>query len=98
MRSDAVLARASYYLTCAFSTALAGGSPLEFLDLARLACKVADDAPQAAHCDAIVQLVDLALAQPLGEQLHERFDHIHIVVAAAAIAATPDVPVTSGGG
>jgi hypothetical protein len=72
-----------------------GASPFESLDLARLACKVSDDAPQAAHCAAIAELVDLALAQPLGETLSERFKQIHIVVTAAAIAMTPDVPVGS---
>jgi hypothetical protein len=96
-RQDPLLARANYFLTCAFSTALAGGSPFEFLDLARLACKVDDDAPQAAHCAAIVELIALALAQPLGDALQDRFSHIHIVVTAAAIAATPDVPVTPRG-
>ncbi|HUR87018.1 MAG TPA: amidohydrolase family protein [Solirubrobacteraceae bacterium] len=95
-RHDPVLNRAGHFLTCAFSTALAGGSPLEFLDLARLACKVGDDEARAAHCDAIVELIDLALEQPLGDDLHERFAHIHVVVTAAAIAATPDVPVTAG--
>jgi uncharacterized protein len=95
-RQDPLLARVDYFLTCASSTALAGGSPLEFLDLARLACQVGDDAPQAAHCAAIVELIELALAQPLGEDLHERFAHIHLVVTASAIAATPDVPVTQG--
>jgi hypothetical protein len=94
-RNDPLLARANYYLTCAVATALAGASPFEFLDLARLACKVSDDAPQAAHCAVIAELVDLALAQPLGETLSERFKQIHIVVTAAAIATTPDVPVGS---
>jgi hypothetical protein len=97
-RQDPLLFRANYFLTCAYSMALAGSSPLEFLDLARLACKVGDDAPQAAHCAAIVELIGLALAQPLGEALHERFKHIHIVVTAAALAATPDVPVTPHAG
>jgi predicted TIM-barrel fold metal-dependent hydrolase len=96
-RSDPLLARANYFLTCAFATALAGGSPLELLDLARLACKVGDDAPQAVHCAAICELVELALEQPLGDALPERLSHIHIVVTAAAIAATPDVPVMSHG-
>ena len=95
-RQDPLLARAEYFLTSAVATALAGGSPLEFLDLARLACKVGDDAPQAPHCAAIVRLIDLALAQPLGEDLHERFAHVHLVVTAAALAATPDVPVSQG--
>jgi hypothetical protein len=93
-RHDPLLFRANYFLTCAVASAVAGGSPFEYLDLARLACKVGHHAPQAAHCAAIVELIELALAQPLGEALHERFKHIHIVVTAATLATTPDVPVT----
>jgi hypothetical protein len=93
-RSDPLLSRANYFLTAAFATALAGGSSLEFIDLARLACQVGDGAPQAAHCAAIVALTDLALASPVGETLPERIAHIQPLVTAAAIAATPDVPVT----
>lgn len=95
VRSDPVLARANQFLVSAFATALAGGSPLEFLDLARLACQVDSHAPQAAHCAAIVELVDLAIAQTVGESLPERVSHIHLVVTAAAIAMTPDVAVAS---
>ncbi|MEA2154348.1 MAG: uncharacterized protein QOE11_488 [Solirubrobacteraceae bacterium] len=94
-RSDPLLARVNYFLTSAFATALAGGSSFEFIDLARLACVVGDGAPQAAHCEAILELTDLALLEPVGEALHERFTHIQLLVTAAAIAATPDVPVTS---
>jgi hypothetical protein len=93
-RHDPLLLRANYFLTSAIATALAGDSPAEFLDLARLACKVGHDAPQAQHCAAIVELIELALAEPPGEALHERFRHIHLVVTAAALATTPDVPVT----
>jgi hypothetical protein len=95
VRADPLLLRVHFYLTSAFATALAGASPFEFLDLARLACEVGDAAPQAAHYAAITQLVDLALAQPVGETLPERFRQIHLIVSAAAIAMTPDVPVTS---
>ena len=94
-RSDPVLTRAGSFLVAAFGTALAGGSPDEFIDLAQLACVVADDAPQAAHCATIIELCNLALAQPLGDTIHERVAHIQLLVAASVIAATPGVPVTS---
>ncbi|HTN23076.1 MAG TPA: amidohydrolase family protein [Solirubrobacteraceae bacterium] len=94
-RRDPVLARAESFLVAAFGTALAGGSSDEFIDLARLACIVADDAPQAAHCAAIVALLELALAQPVGETIPERVAHIQLLVVASVIAATPDVPVTA---
>jgi len=93
VRSDPLLARVGHFLTCAFATALAGGDAAEFSDLARLACEVGDSVPQAAHCRSIVELIDLALQQPAGETLTERFAPIHLLIAAAAIAATPDVPV-----
>ncbi len=94
-RNDPVLARAGSFLVAAFGTALAGGSSDEFIDLAQLACVVADDAPHAAHCAAIVELCDLALAQPVGETIPERVTHIQPLVVASVIAATPDVPVTA---
>jgi len=92
-RADPLLARANHFLVAAFATTLAGGSPLEFLDLARLACLAGEGAPQAAHCTAILELIDKALAIPLGESLPDRLAHIHLVVTASTIAATPDVPV-----
>jgi len=94
-RNDPLLGRVNHFLTAAFATALAGGSSFEFIDLARLACLVGDDAPQAAHCEAILELIELALLTPPGETLPERFAHIHLLVTAAAIAVTPDVPVAS---
>jgi hypothetical protein len=94
VRSDPLLARVDYYLVAAFGTALAGGSSDELIDLARLSCQVSAEAPQAAHCATIVQLLELALATPPGDSLPDRVAHIHLLVTAAAIAATPDVPVT----
>ena len=94
MRRDVLLARVEYFLDAAFGVAIAGGDDAEMIDLARLATLVGDDAPQAPHCAAIRELLALALAKPPGEALTDRFEHIHLLVGAAAIAATPDVPVT----
>lgn len=93
IRRDALLARVEYFAGMAFATAIAGGETAEFIDLARLACDVGDDAPQAPLCDAIRELLAIAMTLPPGETLTERFAHVHLLVAAAAIAATPDVPV-----
>jgi predicted TIM-barrel fold metal-dependent hydrolase len=93
LRSDPLLARAAYFITCAFAAALARGSSTEFIELARLACQVGPDAPQARACRSIQQLLDLALQTPMGEMPMERFAHIHLLVVAAAIAVTPDVAV-----
>jgi len=95
IRRDPLLARVEYFAEAAFVTAIAGADTSEFIDLARLACLVGDNAPQAALCDAIRELLALALTIPLGESLTDRFAHIHLLVSAAAIAATPDVPVVS---
>ena len=96
IRRDPLLARVEYFTEAAFATALAGGDDSEFIDLARLACLVGDDAPQAPLCEAVRELLALALTIPLGDSLTGRFAHIHLLVSAAAIAATPDVPVSVG--
>ncbi|MDP8968275.1 MAG: amidohydrolase family protein [Actinomycetota bacterium] len=94
IRRDPLLARVEYFLEAAFGIAIAGGDNAEMIDLARLATLVGDNAPQAPLCASIRELLALALTIPLGESLTERFAHVHLIVAAAAIAATPDVPVT----
>ena len=93
LRSDPLLDRVNYFLVAAFATLVAGGSEAEFVDLARLACRVGDRAPQAAICRSIVALLDLAAGLPSGETLAERLPRIHLIVVAATLAATPDVPV-----
>jgi len=93
LRVDPMLARVSYYLVSAIATAIAGASTFEFIDLARLACDIGDDRPQAQHCSSILSLLELARRLPLGENLTDRFAHIHVLVTAAALSSTPDVPV-----
>lgn len=95
IRRDPLLARAGYFADAAFITALAGGDSAEFIELARLACLVGDDTPQAAHGAAIRELLALALTLTVGDTLTDRFAHSHLLISAAAIAATPDVPVTA---
>jgi predicted TIM-barrel fold metal-dependent hydrolase len=93
LRTDPLLHRASYFLTSAIATALAGGDTAEYADLARLACLVGDGAPQAAICASILELLELhALVEP-GATLPERFARIHVLVVALALASTPDVAV-----
>ncbi|MEA2195278.1 MAG: uncharacterized protein QOG42_1712 [Solirubrobacteraceae bacterium] len=95
IRRDPLLARVEYFANGAFATAIAGGDDAEFIDLARLASQVGDNAPQAPLCASIRELLALALTIPMGDSLTDRFAHIHLLVSAAAIAATPDVPVVS---
>jgi len=93
LRSDPLLDRVNYYLVAAFGSVLAGGSSAELADLARLACDVGAHAPQAPICRSIVALLDLEAELPSGETLAERLPRIHLIVVAAMLAATPDVPV-----
>jgi predicted TIM-barrel fold metal-dependent hydrolase len=94
IRRDPLLARVEYFVEAAFGIAIGGGDNAEMIDLARLATLVPPDSPQAPVAASIRELLALALTMPLGESLTERFAHIHLLVTAAAIAATPDVPVT----
>jgi len=93
LRSDPLLDRVNYYLVAAFGSVLAGGSSAELADLARLACDVGKHAPQAPICRSIVALLDLEAELPSGETLADRLPRIHLIVVAAMLAATPDVPV-----
>ncbi len=94
IRRDPLLARVEYFVEAAFGIAIGGGDNAEMIDLARLATLVSDEAPQAPLAVSIRELLALALTIPLGGSLMERFAHVHLLVSAAAIAATPDVPVT----
>lgn len=95
LSSDPLLDRVNYYLVCAFATLLAGRQPTEFGELTRLACQVGDDTSQAPICRSIVELLDLADGLEAGETLPELLPRIHLYVVAAALAATPDVPVNA---
>jgi predicted TIM-barrel fold metal-dependent hydrolase len=93
LRLDPLLHRVGHFLVNAFATVLAGGDSAEHADLARLACLVGDDAPQAPICRSILALLELQRGLAEGETMPERFPRIHVLVIAAVLAATPDVPV-----
>ncbi len=68
----------------------------EMLALARLAATVAPDAPQAEMCAAILALLDqhrAHVAELSCSDGEPRFPGIHLVVIAAGLARTPEVPV-----
>lgn len=95
---DALLDRVATYLTATFGTIVARGSGEEMLSLARLSCAVPADAPQAAHCRAILELLDAydrAAAAVAAQDGHAGGlpGHMHLLVLALNIARTPDVPV-----
>jgi len=93
LRTDPLLARVGHYLVSAIAQGIAGGDTAEQADLARLACLVGDDVPQTPICNSILELLELHLSIDVGETLPERFARLHVLVTAAALAATPDVPV-----
>jgi uncharacterized protein len=89
---DVLLDRAATFLTGAFAQYVRGGSGAEMVSLARLACEVPADAPQAGHCRAILELIDAyervgdapgpSRVIPAG---------LYLLVLALNVARTPDV-------
>ena len=92
---DPLLERVYAFLTGALGQMFQGVEPTELLALARLACGVGDDAPQAPVCQSILALLDEREAySPADDERPARFaPGIQFIVAAAVLARTPDVPV-----
>ena len=100
IETDLLLERVSSYLQTAVGRLLLREAAEEYVALARLACEVGDGAPQAPVCRSILALLDrfdhYAEEQP--EDLREkegeqRFPGLHLVITAAGVALTPDVPL-----
>jgi hypothetical protein len=94
LRIDPLLHRVSYYLTSAVAVGIGGGDPAQYVDLARLACLVGDDAPQAPICRSVVDLIELYHGIDEGRTVPERFARVHVLVTALTLVCTPDVPVS----
>lgn len=94
--TDPLLGRIGFYLTWANALTSQGIDAVEMLDLARLACVVGDEAPQAALCRSISALVDLAAAAPLGEELQDRFVRFQLLASAGTLAATQEAGAPDG--
>jgi uncharacterized protein len=92
---DPVLDRVYGLLLTAMGQMFTGTEPTEILGLARLACEVGDDAPQAAVCRSILALLeerDQYVPDEPGRP--QRFaPGLHLVVVAAGLSRTPDVPL-----
>ena len=99
---DLVLGRIHTYLSTAAGRMMIGDDVPDYLGLARLSCEVGEDAPQAEICASILSLLDRAESysaeaseptRPSGDHSRPRpFPAVGMVIAAAAIAMTPDVP------
>jgi uncharacterized protein len=100
LAGDVLLARVCTYLQTAIARMMVRADPQEYLALARLACEVGEDAPQAAVCRSVLALVDrfdryLERNPPefAGEHPGARFPGMHLVVTASIVALTPDAPL-----
>lgn len=92
---DVMLDRVATYLFAAFGQLAVGQPGLEMLSLARLACAVPADAPQAAHCRAIVELIDAYERTMATPAAHAGAlpPGVALLTLALNVARTPAVPV-----
>jgi uncharacterized protein len=92
---DPLLDRVYSFLVAAIGQMLAGVEPKETLELASLACEVSDEAPQAEVCRAVLALIEARSRYPAGSDGRPaRFaPGLHLIVLAASVAHTPDVPL-----
>ncbi|MGE5636215.1 MAG: amidohydrolase family protein [Nocardioidaceae bacterium] len=93
---DALLDRVSAFLMMALGRMFRSGEPEEPLALAALACEVGDDAPQAPICRSILALLEERqeyVAAGVSERRPTFAPGIHLVIAAAGLSRTPDVPL-----
>jgi hypothetical protein len=100
---DLLLARVCTYLQTAVARMMVLAEPAEYLGLARLACEVGEDAPQAEVCRSVLALLDrferyLEGNPPelAGTQPGARFPGMHLIVTASIVGLTPDVPLPAG--
>lgn len=94
---DLLLERVTSYLQTAIGRMLLGDNGEENRALARLACEVGDDAPEAPVCRSVLALLD-HFEHYFANQPHvferegpRRFPGLHLIVTAATVAVTPDV-------
>ena len=89
---DLLLDRVWNFLLFGFGQALQGVHPDEAIDLARLACEVGDDAPQAPVCRAVLALLENAEGLPPDPDRPSRFMPVlPRLVMAGLVVRTPDV-------
>jgi predicted TIM-barrel fold metal-dependent hydrolase len=92
---DPLLERVYSFLLAAIGQMFNGVVPHESLALARLACDVGRDVPHAPVFESIVSLLDAHGAYEAGGDGRPRrlAPGVHLIVIAAALARTPDVPL-----
>ena len=94
---DPLLDRLHTFLVAAIGQMFNGMDPAEQLALAALACKVEDDAPQAAVCAMVLDVLERRREHLKSGDVDHGPDRLApgfpLIVLAAAIARTPDVPL-----
>jgi uncharacterized protein len=92
---DPLLERVYSFLLAAIGQMFNGVVPHESLALARLACDVGTDVPHRPVFESIVSLLDAHAAYEAGDDGRPRrlAPGVHLIVIAAALARTPDVPL-----
>jgi predicted TIM-barrel fold metal-dependent hydrolase len=92
---DPLLERVYSFLLAAIGQMFNGVVPHESLALARLACDVGRDVPHEPVYESIVSLLDAHAAYEAGGDGRPRTlaPGVHLIVIAAALARTPDVPL-----
>jgi predicted TIM-barrel fold metal-dependent hydrolase len=105
LTTDLLLSRVHSYLVTATGRMMISDDAPDYVGLARLACEVGDDAPQAAACASVLALLDRGDAYVAREaqeptrppaagpgQLRPH-PAVGMVIVAAAVSLTPDVPL-----
>jgi predicted TIM-barrel fold metal-dependent hydrolase len=97
LRIEPLLDRVYTFLVTSFGQLLTGQDAAETLGLASLACEVGEDSPHAAACStilAILELRDVQVERGVYDDRPSRFGPgAPMVILAACIARTPDVPM-----
>ena len=97
LSGDPLLDRVHTFLVGAIAQGLAGIDPVEALSLVALACEVGDDSPQAEVCATVLRLLELRellVEQGADAERPSRFaPGVPLIVMAACVARTPDVPM-----
>ena len=99
LQSDLLLERVYLYLMAGLARLIVGASGEDVIGLARLACKVDDDSPQAAIYETIAALIDFQVrafaevrAEDLATPSTQRLSLLAPLLLGATLAATPSVP------
>ena len=94
LRHDILLLRVADNLANALARRVIGDDGEEGVALARLACAVGEEAPQAELCASILEVIERGERhRRVPEAERARFSDLHVLTVALAMAHTPDVPI-----